>query len=354
MRLPTHWRPPLRMSSPFGGEMRSQELTILEYLYPVIWHLLGPEVAALFEPGGATVLTSRDDIRNALRPHEGALPVSTDLLLEKCANMSNVFSIRDELGLDYAEFNATLRAIGPPYKVARNEEGHRNEFAFFKQNQGEEILARVRARFLEDFREYRSLEQYVEVRDLKTLQPDPLWLGRCHLPTDTMMKGQADAWLRALGAVPLDEVPPDEVPPDEVPPEVLPLQTVRTDNRKAIRKISDELWKVLPVWCSKNGSTPPPLWNRPNPGEVIADAMLDVGTTDFERLSPERVLRWLAENGFLPAGMPQSTDLDSLGLTAADLTRRESEAEKQRKEREYERRTIEIDGARYGSVAGRM
>ena len=50
--------------------------------------------------------------------------------------------------------------------------------------------------------------------------------------------------------------------------------------------------------------------------------------------------------------MPQSTDLDSLGLTAADLTRRESEAEKQKKEREYERRTIEIDGARYGSAAG--
>ena len=114
---------------------------------------------------------------------------------------------------------------------------------------------------------------------MKTLQPDPLWLDRCHLPTDAMMMGQAGAWLRALGAVTLDEAPP----------EMLPLQTVRTDNRKAIRRISEDLWKVLPVWCSKNGSNPPPLWSQPNPGEVVADAMLDAGTMDFERLSRERV-----------------------------------------------------------------
>lgn len=321
-------------------ELRSQELVILEFLYPILYHLLGADTAASFDPRGDMQQTSRDDIRNALLPQEGNLPLTVDALLKKCAAIPNLWLLRDELELDYGRFNATLRAIGSPYKVARNEEGHRNEFAFFKQKRNEAILARVRAKFIDDFRAGRTLQPYVDVRDLKTLQADPNWLETCHLPTDTMMVGHTNVWLRALGAMTLNESPPD----------MKPLQTVRSDNRKIIRRLTDELWKVVPAWCTKNRTNTPDGWSQPNVSETVADAMFAAGKTDLEPLSSNQVFGWLAENGYLPVGMPHSTSLASLGLTAEDLTKRESEAEKQKRKRDYERRTIEIDGDRYGSM----
>lgn len=321
-------------------DWRSHELSVLEYLFPVIYHLLGADAAEDFDKSRSP-LVSRDEIRDALVRHQSVLPIDVDNLLGKCSTAATLGHLREDLGLNFGSFNATLKDIGPPYKPTRNVEGHRNEFAFFLQHHTEAILIRVRNRFIQAFHNSESLDEYVAIRDLKTLQPDPNWLETCELPSDTMMRGLVNVWLNQFEAESLDG------PTPELPA----LQMLRTQNRKLIRGMVESLSKVLPVWCSKNGVVPPNYWNEPNLPDSVADSMLDAGLTDFEVLLPVRVFQWLAEQNVLPTEMPHSTDHATLGLSSDDLSKGESEAEKQRRQAEYQRRTIEIDGQRYSSSA---
>jgi len=324
----------------FRGEWRSHERSLLECVYPLIFHWMEADIAAHFEPLGSA-LTSKDEIRTALLALRPPLPCEVDYFLGKCATSANLAALRDDLQIDYASFNHTLCAIGRPYKPFRNEEGHRNQFAFFTQTHIDAILCRLRANFLSAFRERASLQPYTSIRDLSTLQPDAQWLEQCDLPSELMMKNRVNLWLQSHGALSLDEPAP----------ELLDLSELRTENRKAIRIIVNALLKVLPVWCSKNHAVAPNVWAQANAPEIIADAMLALGLNDFERLTDGYILRWLSENGHLPANMPQSTESEALGLSADDFARGESELERQKRERELERRTIEIDGNRFSSSA---
>jgi hypothetical protein len=319
-------------------QFASREMAILEVLYPVIYHFLGPAAAAQFHPRAGATMT-RDDMRAALLAHKSQLPTAVDDLVAKCAESPNVGWIRDELKIGYAEFNSTLRALGPPYKPLHNTEGQRSEFAFFKQTNSERILASLRARFLREFREGACLQAYLDVRDLTTLQADPQWVDCCALPSEDMMQARTNNWLKGIGAASLQD------PGADLPP----LQQVRTEGRELARGIVEKLAAAVPVWCSKNSVPIPPAWGHADVVDDVAESIADSGLTDFTQLEAERVFRWLATNGYMPAGMPHSLLLSDLGLTEDDLAAHAEEAETQRRQREYERRTIVIDGARFSS-----
>lgn len=321
-------------------ELGTSGRALIDFLYPVVSHFAGPELAVKFDPA-TTEYASRDDLRIALVALQDQLPLPIEEMLAIAEHAPDLWSIRDQLHIDYGGFNATLRRIGSPYRPALNEDGHRNEFEYFKHVNADAISTRLRATFLDEYRSGHSLQKYVDMRELQSLQPDALWLDICHLPSDAMMRARVNAWLVDVGASSLDDVSPD----------LTQLAAVRAANRKIVRDLCLQLTTLVPVWCAKTAIPVPASWNYPDVVEVIGDALLNEGLVDFERISPARLFRWLDERNYWPENMPHSTTLEDLGLSDHELSTFESEADKRRRQQEFERRTIVIDGTRFSAEA---
>ena len=229
-----------------------------------------------------------------------------------------------------------LLALGPPYQPIRNLEGHTNALAYFKQQNREPILASLRKRFLNDFRAGQPLSTYARLKSLDSLTPDPLWLDLCDTPTDVMLAGQTDQWLAAVGATPFGTVD------SELPP----IDEVRRENSKVLDAATHAIAAVIPVWCWKNNYQTPTLWTGADPSTQVRQMADAECLLDFEPLSAAHVISWLKRKGYWPQNMPETTDRDTLGLTLADVERRERQIAVQKSTHDFERRSIEINHKR--------
>jgi hypothetical protein len=82
------------------------------------------------------------------------------------------------------------------------------------------------------------------------------------------------------------------------------------------------------------------------------DDALQSGRLDFEPLDQRSVIRQLALSGDWPEGMPQSLDLEHLGLSATDLQYEQDAEQQQRRDRLEQRRRITIDGESFSAERG--
>lgn len=245
--------------------------------------------------------------------------------------------MRDRLGIGYADFNAALKALGPPYRPIHNVEGHRNAFSYFKQQQRERILRALRVHFLKAFERGASLDAYVALRGMESLLPDPAWLDRCDLPEDSLMERRLKAWLAEAGVR----------DPGERGRGLQPIDELLVTNRAALAPIARRVCRLIRAWCTKNSAPLPALWEHADAAEnQVLDLADRGGILDFRPLAVEVVLAWLRRQGQWPKAMPLTQDLPTLGLTEELLARQETEAEQQRRRAELERRTIEIGGQR--------
>jgi hypothetical protein len=106
------------------------------------------------------------------------------LVVTSAAQCTSVGDLRERLGLDYARFNAVLKDLGSPYAPVHNQTGHAQALEHHVQMHREQITTGLRARFLDAFRGHQPLDDYVAIRDLRSVQPDPAWLDNFDIPPD--------------------------------------------------------------------------------------------------------------------------------------------------------------------------
>ena len=302
-----------------------------------ILHLLMPVVAYFADVALAEQLKSDAeragaafDLLQWLRSRFSLAKPAPQELIAACGQASDRVALRKELGLDYAQFNQALLALGE--SPLSNEAELRSVYEAYVRGMGTRILERLRRRHAADFREERDLAVYVSRKTLAFLKFDPAWI----LTREILDNAIVEAHVARL----LDDVLGED---QEV---ALPSSRGLVErNRKSVRDFASSAVSVVLAWCRRNGIHVPEPWLTEDPQSVTRH-LENAGLLDFEPVRDTQIPGLCHRAACWPDGMPQSFDPAWLGLDQATVEEEKDRRERERQRRVVERRSIDFAGAR--------
>ncbi|MBW5420145.1 DUF3883 domain-containing protein [Streptomyces sp. BG9H] len=238
------------------------------------------------------------------------LLVPSEALVALARSSTTPAELRDELRLDFMEFNAALATLGPGYSPYSYPDVHEQAFGDFVRAHADAILDRLRERYAAVADEGGDCTPYAAARGLHDLRPDPDWLPRFMTPPPEAMRARVGEWLREHGA---DD---DLDRPGTLPP----VDLLRERNASAIDLLVKVLLPQVEAWCRKQGVEPPSGWH----GAVFLESKSCVdrsGLGDLAELGESQLIDAVERAVEWPDGMPRTADLVLLGLTPDDLAR---------------------------------
>ncbi|GAA0902733.1 hypothetical protein Vau01_111840 [Virgisporangium aurantiacum] len=238
----------------------------------------------------------RDDLRTWLADRN----VDADRILT-LADEDDLHSMIDKLGVSLAAANVGFRATG--LTPLHNRDGHARQFSAYLQQHRAEIHDKLRDRYLAVAERGEPLTDYLRLRDLPDLGPDPKWLDRYWDLSESVLDKHVAGWL--------DRVSPEPASTTERLPSVKELRDA--GHRTAIRA-TVAARTMVEAWLHRSATS---STQRPREPEAVAAAMASDGSMDFRRLTQAHVIRWLHAHQQWPETMPRETAL--MNLTEQDL-----------------------------------
>lgn len=317
-------------------EARLQEIAVsAEEPLLELANVLVPLVAAVDVAAAADLWSSLDSFADddavttwlEQRLH-GRIPVSQLVSLAKAGDLETA---RVSLGIDLADLNGGIEALGPPFQVLRNPEGIEQSFQYYVHRHREQILAALREAFRTAYLAFEPLDEYVGRRDLSSLRSDPTWVEHYYDVPDDAILARVEEWLAEVGAS-LTQVGQGGSPP---------IDDLRRANRAVLNAITESASVLIRAWERRSNRAPSGL---PGDTERVVDEASASGQLDFEPLTAERALALLVHGGRWPSEMAPSLDPNEIGIEASDLDEvRETREDEERLRRDAARQ-ISIDG----------
>lgn len=215
------------------------------------------------------------------------------LVLEMAAEGGPMHQLVERLSFDFRRFNAVLARLGYPYEPIANARGQRDEFSTFTKRCENEVLDRIRAAYAPSAGELTPKAGYLDARASTHLDPDPGWIETCYLPTDDAMRAYVDRWLKSHDAVGLA---------DRAEPLFEPVETVRRQNRVLLGALGARVGQSVRAWCAGKNLVVPSPWDAGDPATALVELAHTSGISDFIELDEADVVRWLTQQGYVPAG----------------------------------------------------
>lgn len=201
------------------------------------------------------------------------------------------------LGVPLAEANRAWQTLGLP--TVDNAESHQRQFQAWLQQNRARLVDRVRDAYVAMYKAGGTLAEYVRLRSLPGLEPDPRWgLEHWDLPVD-LLDAHAEEWA-------VTHLPPP--PARQHCPR--PVAEIHENCVDTIHARLRSLRPRVDAWLNRQGREGPSL---PSAAEV-ASAMADEGLLDFELIGTRTLIAWLQTHGHWPEGMPATDRAADLGL----------------------------------------
>lgn len=251
----------------------------------------------------------------------------------RCASEApDANAVRLALSIPLPDFNAVLEQHFPSIPPVDNSGRHLEEFRLRRTQRRPELLNWLRASRLPAFEAGRPQPDWMELRDLEFLTPDPDWGASLDdLPEDVIDVRIDRQVTEAFGPRPASWRLPDSA-------------DVRQANGAPLRERLAAVQKVAIAWHRKNSSEP-----RADLGPDFVDeamrALHSAGTLDFVPLDGELLAAWMHRVGTWPDPMPLTMDPAALGLTDADLTEATTERDAAREELLKAERRVTVHGS---------
>lgn len=201
------------------------------------------------------------------------------------------------LGVPLAEANRAWQTLGLP--TVDNGETHQRQFQAWLQQNRARLADRVRDAYVAVHKAGGPLTEYVRLRSLPGLEPDPRWgLEHWDLPVD-LLDAHAEEWT-------VTHLPP--LLAGQHP--LRPVAEVRENCVDTIHARLPRLRVRMAAWLNRQGREASSL---PSATEV-ASAMDTEGLLDFEPIGTRTLITWLDTHGHWPEGMPATDRAADLGL----------------------------------------
>lgn len=313
------------------ASLRQDLASAIEQIAAVVGHFEGLEVSRGFLEGAF------DDEESLLKAIAGLpnLPLPAQELVRIARTAGDVGEIRRVLGIDFAEFNRTLRGLGRPFLPIADAEHHTQVLRHFVLANRKRILDSLRERFFEDFASGKPLDDYLVLSWLDRFDVPEEWPENYESPPEALMTELVNEWLDSHGALPMGSCTRD----------LEDLDDLRRRNESFVAKLLPKLSNLVTAWCDQNGVEVPPAWLSEEADGATPRAYLRAsGRLDFVAVEEEQVTGWLAEGSFWPLVMPQTTDLEALGLDPDVLDRGQRERRAREEEARRAARSVVLDG----------
>lgn len=263
-------------------------------------------------------------------------PSSIDVseLLVVCRTALGPGDFREGLGLDFAEFNKSLIAVG--LEPETYPEQHSWCLENFLRQREIELTECLLSAYAEKLNLMQPADGYAATRDaIRTLKPDPAWLLRFKEPPDSAMEALVNAWLDLQGAPWLG----DQVTKPST------LVQVRDHNRKFLSGFIRRALPILRAWCVKfqPEMRPDTLFEKDGVDD-LRKRLDSIGVLDFRMLDDTSTAKWLQILDLWPVGMHHSLDLSELKLSEDDVKDESVKAREAKEERKREARLVEFNG----------
>ncbi|MFF0038859.1 sacsin N-terminal ATP-binding-like domain-containing protein [Streptomyces mirabilis] len=201
------------------------------------------------------------------------------------------------LGVPLAEANQAWQTLG--LLTVDNAETHQRQFQAWSQQNRARMADRVRDAYVATHKAGAPLTEYVRLRSLPELEPDPRWgLEHWDLPAD-LLDAHAEEWT-------VTHLPP--TPARQHHPRT--VAEIHEDCVDTIHARLPRLRVRIEAWLKRQGREIPSL---PSATEV-ASAMDAEGLLDFEPIGTRTLIAWLQTHGHWPADMPATDRAADLGL----------------------------------------
>ena len=308
--------------------LRTDLSRVLHLLTPVVAFLSGPEMAwQLLSDADQSGI--KFNVRNWLIAHAHGPSPTPDEVLHACEKAGDRAEVRRLLNIEYAAFNRALISLGEP--PISNEPALRQLYEAYLVRMTPDILERLRRHHVDDFRNGRSLDLYVERKNLTFLPFDSEWV----LTRETLEQDFVEHYVNTIL---------DRVLGEDTSPAMPALSRVQEANRKFVRSFVNDAMPIVRAWCRKKEVAAPAVWES---GELhaVLRQIENNGLLDFESLSPAQLPGFCHRAGCWPDGMPETLSLTDLELGEEELGAEEKRAEGERQQSEIVRRSINFGGA---------
>ncbi|MFG2484520.1 sacsin N-terminal ATP-binding-like domain-containing protein [Streptomyces virginiae] len=251
---------------------------------------------------------NESELRAIIERYAPDLPVLSDDLVSLARTSTTPAELRDELRLDFRQFNAALATLGPGYSPYTYPDRHEQAFGDFVRAHADVLVDRLREHYAVVAEEGGDFSPYVAARGLHSLLPDPDWLDLYMTPPLEVMRARAQEWLRKHDA------------DDDLgrPGFLQPVSLLRELNAAAISALVERLIPLVHAWCHQQGVEAPAGWH----GAILMESKNCIdrtGLSDLVELIEEQLLDAVQRAVGWPDGMPKTTELARLGLNHAHL-----------------------------------
>ena len=203
------------------------------------------------------------------------------------------------LDVPLATANQTWRTLGLP--VIDNRARHHRQFEAWLEKERPALQERVRDAYTHVFRAGGALADYVRLRELPGLVPDPEWHMEHWDLAPKLLASHTDRWTAA-------HLPRS---PGSPAASLRPLAEVREGAIGAIHTQLPRLRTLVEEWARYTGEQAEPL---PDATEIVQERDSE-GLLDFEIPTARDLVNWLSGHGHWPVGMPVTHRRADLELT---------------------------------------
>ena len=304
-------------------------ITRLRLVTPALW---GDVAVELFSESLAATY-SREDIRHVLAELCGG-EAEADSILDAASDTADANALRRRLGVALTDYNASLSGYFPTVALVDYGEDQAEEFDLRRRQRHRELLDWARLVRIERFDAGETQSDWVGIRDMSFLQPDPEWATTI----DEVSRDLLDAHI--------DEQMTAKVGPRQHAGDALPdIEIVRTANGRILRGRMTEAHRVVTAWCERENVDRPKVWSTETFDVELRQQLEQAGALDFRELSDVNLAAWLDRIGAWPEGMDLSVAAEAHGLTYDELHIQEKAAAEATAEKARAARRVQFQGA---------
>jgi hypothetical protein len=218
----------------------------LRHVTPALWG------DAALEPFSEALAASysRDDILAVLTELCG-VETKANAILEAASDTADADALRRRLGVTLASFNSVLAQHFPSVALVNNAAAQAEEFDLRRRQRQRELVDWARRTRIDRFDSGEIQSDWLEIRDLAFLEPDPEW-------STTVDEVSQDILDTRIDEVMTSTVGPLSAATGSVPD----FEAVQASNGRPLRSRIAEAYRVVTAWCERESVELPGFWAR--------------------------------------------------------------------------------------------
>ena len=264
--------------------------SVISRLYPLLVHWAGRDAADV-AVDNARAGGDLAKLPAALTPLTSSLPVTLEMLIGAARTAATGEELRVSVGVEFADFNATLADLTPEYAPVSHQAAHEQALRQHLALCHRRLCEQLRWARIPDFDARRPQADWPDLRSFGWVNVPEAWGTTVDEATRADLTDLVgDAVEARLGYA-----------PPVSGPVLSALDTVAAANKARVTRVAPNVARLARAWANSHRVTLTNALSSHDPGAEIATLFDANGVLDFRDLFDDDIPAWLDALGWWPA-----------------------------------------------------